>query len=404
MDSTKKYLSQINKKNQNYKKELERFQASDENIKSSSSKNSDVNSQNTKVLYLHMGLPKTGTSALQAFFSKNRNLLLEKSIDYPIMGNFQGQVKGNIASGNAAFLARAFLPENHRGTLVNSRNRNEYIQEFIDKIKHSKSKYIVVSSEFLVALNIDSLLEIKNFLKSQLNLKIKIVYYMREQVSHLTSTYIQSVKRSNCTLFPEEYIRDSYQKKAFLYYHQLYNNFTDIFGLENVIPRIYEETKQYQGGIIGDFLSILSVDTNEFKDQFSKSSNNIINVSLSPNEVAIMLLLNRYKPRMKFSDYLVEDAAEFRGQKPYEDRPIISPRLKETIESHFYEENKKLAEELFGREYLFPKKQNEQKAYIEISEDMFKNKDLVQFFGGLLVRFDGRIARLEDKLRKLEGN
>lgn len=171
-----------------------------------------------------------------------------------------------------------------------------------------------------------------------------------------------------------------------------------------MIPRIYEETKQYQGGIIGDFLSILSVDTNEFKDQFSKSLNNIINVSLSPNEVAIMLLLNRYKPRMKFSDYLVEDAAEFRGQKPYEDRPIISPRLKETIESHFYEENKKLAEELFGREYLFPKKQNEQKAYIEISEDMFKNKDLVQFFGGLLVRFDERIARLEDKLRKLEGN
>ena len=195
------------------------FQESYKDLKYSFNNKSNVNSSDTTVLYMHMGLPKTGTSALQAFFSKNRNLLLEKSIDYPIMGNFQRQVKGDIASGNAVFFAKAFLPKNNKSSLVN--NKNKYIQEFIDKIKHSKSKYIVVSSEFLVGINISSLFEIKNFLKSQLNIKIKIVYYMREQVSHLTSTYIQSVKRSNCTLFPEEYIRDSYQKKAFLYYHQL---------------------------------------------------------------------------------------------------------------------------------------------------------------------------------------
>jgi hypothetical protein len=394
MNNNKEYLLQINQKNKHYREELQMLQASYRTPKSSLYKN-------TKILYIHMGLPKTGTSSLQAFFSRNRNSLLEKSIDYPIMGNFKEQVKGNIASGNAAFLAKAFLPKHHRGTLVNSQNRNEYIQEFLDKIKHSKSQCIVVSSEFLMTLNWSSLIEIRNLLKKQSNLQIKIVYYMREQVNYLISNYIQSVKRSNCTLLPEEVIKNYYQKEtfSFLYYNRLYNQFTDIFGCENVIPRIYEETKQYQGGIIGDFLSVLSVDTNEFQDQLL---NNIVNVSLSPNEVAIMLLLNRYKPRIKFSDYIVEDAAIFRGQKPYEDRPIISPELKETIESYFYEENKTLAKELFGREYLFPTKQNQQGKYIKISEDMFDNKDLVQFFGGLLVRFDKRMTELENRIKKLE--
>ncbi len=36
-------------------------------------------------VYLHMGMPKTGTTALQQFFDKNRDVLEKKGFAYPIM-------------------------------------------------------------------------------------------------------------------------------------------------------------------------------------------------------------------------------------------------------------------------------------------------------------------------------
>ena len=37
-------------------------------------------------VYIHVGTPKTGTSAIQVFFTKNRKLLKEKGVCYPNLG------------------------------------------------------------------------------------------------------------------------------------------------------------------------------------------------------------------------------------------------------------------------------------------------------------------------------
>ena len=61
-------------------------------------------------LIIHIGLPKTGSTALQAFFSRNREELLKHSIDYLPMGEFRQGQAGGIASGNGAYVARSMLP------------------------------------------------------------------------------------------------------------------------------------------------------------------------------------------------------------------------------------------------------------------------------------------------------
>ena len=62
-------------------------------------------------VYIHVGTPKTGTSAIQVFFTKNRKLLKEKGVCYPDLGfDFPG-IKSNR---NAHCLNAYIYDENHK--------------------------------------------------------------------------------------------------------------------------------------------------------------------------------------------------------------------------------------------------------------------------------------------------
>ena len=53
-------------------------------------------------LWLHIGPPKTGTSALQVFFARNAKALRRQGLIYPWAERAAG---GEITTGNAAWLA-----------------------------------------------------------------------------------------------------------------------------------------------------------------------------------------------------------------------------------------------------------------------------------------------------------
>ena len=55
---------------------------------------------NQKILFLHIGHPKTGTSALQVFLAQNREILLQHNLDYPPIGKYEEAFEGGIAAGN----------------------------------------------------------------------------------------------------------------------------------------------------------------------------------------------------------------------------------------------------------------------------------------------------------------
>ncbi|MHC4843870.1 MAG: hypothetical protein ACYTEE_08730, partial [Planctomycetota bacterium] len=40
-----------------------------------------------KELYIHIGMPKTATTALQQFFAYNKDLLCKKGISFPVLSN-----------------------------------------------------------------------------------------------------------------------------------------------------------------------------------------------------------------------------------------------------------------------------------------------------------------------------
>lgn len=58
-----------------------------------------------KTLYLHIGTPKTGSSAIQTFLEQNRETLRSKGIDYP--GGPAKKTQFSAQSGNGRDLCLA---------------------------------------------------------------------------------------------------------------------------------------------------------------------------------------------------------------------------------------------------------------------------------------------------------
>ena len=123
-----------------------------------------------------------------------------------------------------------------------------------------------------------------------------------------------------------------------------------------------------------------------------------VNVSLDMTELKIMLALNKLKPRMVFSDLLVENAAR-KGRKASDlSHQLLSRDSLDRIERYFADDNARFARAYFGRDMLFEPRNPAAEA--QQSPDAEPGlSEVMEVFGGLLVRFDERLAALERRVR-----
>ena len=100
-----------------------------------------------KQIVLHIGMPKTGTSALQVFLARNHAALKEHATDYFQIGEFNLGLKGSISSGNGSFLARTLLPPNSPAWIADG---ERYHAEFHAAVRASTADVGIVSSEMFI--------------------------------------------------------------------------------------------------------------------------------------------------------------------------------------------------------------------------------------------------------------
>jgi hypothetical protein len=343
-----------------------------------------------KEVVFHIGIPKTGSSALQVFLARNRDVLLTKSVDYLQIGEIGLGFQGKISSGNGAFLARSLLPD---GAEIKMKEPTRYIEEFITAVEQSQSDIGIISSELFVDVDKASLRELVAGLRDR-GVVSRAFYFIRSQVQFMSSTYVQQVKRHGCSLGPAEYVEKAYQHIPYLKVFSFFNNLCDIFSAENIICRSYDAASAQKSGLFHALLSALAIQSDRFDMNVED-----INISIAPKEIAIMLLLNRFSPRMKFSDLVVENAARVGSVASGHVHNILPTQLACEIDRYFAKENADLAETYFQRKVLFPIRPSTEQVE-PISIDDLAPSDLVNFFGGLLVRYDQRIARLEERAQQ----
>ena len=98
-----------------------------------------------KEVWIHSGLPKNGSSAIQVFLAQNIANLEQEGIDYLEILDISDAKRGHISSGNAALLSRSMLNKEHEAFYDD--NDNLYNQ-FLLQISSSKYEKILLSSEF----------------------------------------------------------------------------------------------------------------------------------------------------------------------------------------------------------------------------------------------------------------
>jgi hypothetical protein len=343
-----------------------------------------------KSLVLHLGIPKTGSSALQVFCAQNRKALLSQSLDYFELGDFSLGAQGRISSGNGAHLARSFLRP--QGVSYKS-DREQQLAALDRKIAASTCETGLLSSEIFIFAEDTALTELAEWLLTR-GISLRFFYFIREQIQFLTSSYIQQVKRHGCTETAEQYILRVYEKIAHIKYSRLFARLARIASPERIVCRNYQDTHALQHGICDAFLSDFGLDRQGMI--FAASS---VNVSLDNTEIKIMLALNKLKPRMVFSDLLVENAAR-KGRKSSDlTHQLLSRDTLSRLESYFAEENTRFARSYFGRENLFEPRQPAPPHAHATPDAEPALTDVMEVFGGLLVRFDERLAALERRMK-----
>jgi len=252
----------------------------------------------TKYFYLHIGAGKTGTTALQIHFVKNRNALKDVGIYYPEHNNDFKAKQFKIIVGNAPVIAGIIKNEN-----CDSKEIKKIVNEYIKK---SEGKDILLSSEIMSFFKENCLEELKKAINNH-GYELKIIYYVRAIADHMMSSYHQNLKRS------------LYKKSFNDFIHERRNRFAptikklcSILEEKNIIIKNYDAVNE---NIFKDFIkTIFQInELNKFKFIDKK-----INRSLNGKEQEIMRFLNLSTENNKLMERISNELIEKNPNSFYE--------------------------------------------------------------------------------------
>jgi hypothetical protein len=156
-------------------------------------------------LFLHIGAEKTGTSALQASFAANAELLSAQGTYYVPSESNSAASEGKITSGNALRVAKYLNPDLHFGFRTDN-----FTALFERSLSLAKGANVLYSSEFLEKFQPERLRELAK-LAQQSGYGTRVIYYVRSIAGHALSTYSQSVKRHKLELTFGDYLTQRYR-------------------------------------------------------------------------------------------------------------------------------------------------------------------------------------------------
>lgn len=354
-----------------------------------------VNIVMKKKLYIHIGRPKVGSTAIQGFLRTNRKTLLENGMLYPVTGERQ-----NASHQLAAVLLR------DAGKRANLPSAEDLYRDLIDEIESSSVASCVISSEnfyFVQPKHVAKALADK--------FDVKIICYIRRQDEVLVSSYIQELRDDTL----EEDERDDIDRYlnrpdrlSFLDYQDMMDKWASVFGVENIIVRVYEKG-QLNGDLFNDVMDAIGL---PLTDEYSKPQKRA-NATPSSDVLEIIKLVNRFPAsdtiRKQIKRYLVEISENIGSVDRFDSTRIFSAKQKRDVLARFRKSNIATA-----KKYL--KRQDGRLFYRDIEDEGVENAGqgsaydeldlgrMTQIWLGMIVHQQEEFLRLEMQLNILKKN
>ncbi|WP_209597627.1 hypothetical protein [Ruegeria sp. HKCCSP351] len=152
-----------------------------------------------KTLFMHIGAPKTGTSAFQTYCAEHSDILFEKhGLLYPdLSNNFHIAASGGITSGNGLLIASVFLREN-KNTIDASEEGLRQLDAAMSLLRGDECRKLLISSEDLFHLSPEDFLALSEKCR-QVDTRLHLICAVRDLLPWLASIYGQQVKQHGRT-------------------------------------------------------------------------------------------------------------------------------------------------------------------------------------------------------------
>ncbi len=230
-----------------------------------------------KKVFLHIGLCKTGTSAIQSTLQnlQDNGELCKIGFQYHDCNKlFYLHCEKLCFPDEEQYIGKLFRDEIY--TYV--KNNNEELQE-----------NIIISQEIL-SLNFDNNNVVfssahAEFLSRVLSkYDVKVIIYLRRQDNILESLYAHWIKIGMLS-------KEAYEKKELrhsLFYKKILDEYAKFFGKENIIARLYDKDFMYKSDTISDFFSVIGICDMSIPSLIKSQKN----LSFSPEALRIRYAFN----------------------------------------------------------------------------------------------------------------
>ncbi|WP_022950581.1 sulfotransferase domain-containing protein [Leucothrix mucor] len=280
---------------------------------------------------LHIGGPKTGSSALQNFFLKNRESLARAGYYYPEHGS-----DANGISGGHSRLGISLL---NKQEALAEQVFNEYIDE-----ANSQGQTLLLSAESFYSL--------PAVVRSLTNgLRCRVICFFRDPAEYVVSIYNQSVKRHYNTIKLETFCKrilstEQHQASGLLIY-----TWAEHFGLENISLIEYQKPKSADASLEKIFLSELGIDSRQqAKFEYNtKPINRAYNESVLEFKRRLNCVIDKdSKPQNNKIDHVLQSISDNQSADRIEN--VATQVLKDTyvlLDAKFKDSNEKIRNDFF---------------------------------------------------------
>jgi hypothetical protein len=291
-----------------------------------------------KNIYLHIGIGKTGTTAIQNFLYLNRSKFKKLGFVYPMVGI---ENKAHHYLGNGWGI----------GWMTEKQLSKVNIPKLWAKIRKNflkGKKNFIISAETLSRVfqtKPEAMKQVKDeYLK---DCSIKIIVYLRRQDLHAQSWQNQRIKVgwTSEKLNPETPLPGVYQ------YHRYLLSIANIFGKENIIVRPFEKCQFRGGTIFSDFLQCIGLDINEYSFEFPQTNPN---PRLNRDTMEILRISNSierpWEQKYQFNLVMQELLKDDDNERIFHEQGLLTYEESNAILSRFEESNQKTAIEFLRRD------------------------------------------------------
>jgi hypothetical protein len=149
-----------------------------------------------KKIYLHIGLHKTGTTSIQVFFTRKKDVLEARGVLYPLTGRPQRFKFGQHQLPWSVTTRENYLPDPEWKRGLSENDVNVLWTSLANEIETSAAPSVVISSEEFDTLDSE---EIKSIGRRLSSYDITPVIFIRNHADFLESSYRTAVMHSGYT-------------------------------------------------------------------------------------------------------------------------------------------------------------------------------------------------------------